>query len=150
MAGRRYSQYKMVLMKFFLFIIKFSLPLCIYSQELKIDSKKDSTSFVGVKVKIENFILRPPECGVMKFISVYKATFVQPNYIFKNDEILIFVTCREAYGTLFSPNKIYYIDFSFFDPNLNSGEIINYSGISIESMKNYKKGKLYKIKAISK
>jgi len=137
-------------MKFLLFIINLSLSFSVYSQELKVDSERDSTSFVGIKVKIENFILRPPECGVMKYVSVYKATFIQPNYIFKDDAILIFVICREAYGTLFSPNKIYSIDFGFFDPNLNSGEIINYSGISTESMKNYKKGKLYKIKVISK
>lgn len=135
-----------------LLVVLFQVLLqdAVYSQLDNSLNTKESNYFSKVKVKITNFDLIPSGCGVMKFVSVYKASIIQPNYIFTLKEVLVFVECREAYGSVFSPSQEYYIDFKFFKPDLSTAEIINFSGISIDSMEGYKKVQLYKIRAASK
>jgi hypothetical protein len=131
---------KLVAFTFFLMI-----SYCGYSQRINTSGKKDSAYFNNIKVKIENFTLAPPGCGIMKFVSVYKATLEQPQYSLGVKEILIFAECREAFGNVYSGGNIYYINFRLFKPDVESASIVNFSGVNIDSMKIYPKAKLFKI-----
>ena len=57
-------------------------------------SNSDKNSLLELKIKIKNVNKKPAHCGTNVYISLYKAKTIN------NEDILIYVFCREGYGEI--------------------------------------------------
>ncbi len=78
--------------KFIILLCSFSLLGCKTSQQKAFNFNK--TSLVELKVRIKNINNIPSHCGTNVYISLYKAKTI------RNQDILIYVFCREGYGEI--------------------------------------------------
>lgn len=86
-----------------------------------------------VKVKIENFNVMGAHCGVMNYVTVYKASVVKPNFSIPYNEFLLYVHCRESFGIIASENNIYNIVVDDEMINMKNVPCINLTNVDSAS-----------------
>jgi hypothetical protein len=76
---------------------------------------------IRANIQIEQFDKKPADCGIIKWVSVYKAHVVDHKSRYFGEDIIVYVVCREAWGKQWQPNQPY--SASLWP--LNKGDVID-------------------------
>ena len=90
----------------------------------------ETDKIISMKIKVGNFGINPPLCGVTAYIVVYRGIVQKPNTAFPNNEVLLFVTCKaDRFGRTWSADSIYNFKLSEVVMDNKSAQLMNVSGI---------------------
>jgi hypothetical protein len=125
-------------MKYF-FIFLFVSQTCICLNAQSITSSNKQIKAANFKVKILNFAQKPSPCGVINYISVYKAVVIGKQLLKGNDTIILYVQCRESYDKKQSFSQKYKVSAINGEYTSKDGTIVNLSNTNLDFIEKRRK-----------